>query len=864
MTPTHASRTRRWRYLVVIVAILIGAWLWLRGGDDADRASDTPGKARTGRLLLGEGRSGGGRRVAFDARATLRGHVERPDGMPVPGAEVVIQAGPAALPSTPDDHAHGTPRKAVTDGDGAFVFEDLRAGTYLVGATRDDDVAPTTAVDVTPETTRVTLVVFPGASVQVVVRSAADRAPIAGATVRITDGDRSFGEQWSARTAQSDAQGVARFRGMIATTSHLIAASAPGYAETTLAVHDFQFADRTWTAELLLPRAARIAGRVVDASGHGLAGATVGWELNGQPRPADTPDLFDPFPFHGHMQAVQTDPEGRFTMSVEPGSGCVLAAHAAHQLGEECAVTVAVGGERGGIEIVLRDGGQVSGQVVWADGTPAGGATVIATKRGWIHQPMQSKSYRFETRTGIDGRFDFRGIKRGAFELAAYTEEASSPLVSVDLTKHAAERDVMIRLDYEGTIRGRVIDDTKAPVGYALVRYAIDPNMGPPAAQGTPRKHRRAEAASQHADFALPTSIGATRSDGDGNFEIRGLPQGLYTVIASRPQPVDLPTAFTSTTEVAVGLGETVELVLKGLGGVKGKVVDGSGRPVAAFRVSLAPSLENPKRDQFAVGHRFAAADGSFTLAEVPAGEYRVRIDGEDVTEQVATDTVKVKAGGVADVGTIAVTRGVRRHGIVLAKDGTPAGAARVTVTLAPGAEPIVLESDDDGRFVLPALPADAAIRIRGDKFAATSDWLVVPPGTAEIQVVLAKEGVGAVTGVLIEAGARLERRSVVLTLVGEGTPDDKLAAVRNTVTAEGGTFRFDSVPIGDYLIWVRRFSRTKQLEGNIWWKQVAPIHVEAQHETQVMLPVPPAEGAGSDDAPPQHDGSGQGQGSGR
>lgn len=858
---TTANARRRWPYLVVAVALLIGAWLWFRGGDDAETRAGGADKTRTGRFSLGEGRGGGGRNVSFDARATLRGHVQLPDGTPVPGAEVVIQAGPAALPGASPVIAHDGDRKVVTDIDGAFAFEDLRAGRYLVAASREDDVAPTTAVFVTPAVTTITLIAVPGAAVEVVVRSAADRSPIAGATVRITDGDRTFGEQWSARTATTDAQGIAKFRGMIATASHLVSATAPGYAENTLAIHDYQYAERTWSVEVLLKRGAQISGRVLDANGKGLADATVAWELNGEPRPDDTPDLFDPFPFHGHMQAVQTDRDGRFALSVEPGSGCVLAAHPTHQLGEQCAVSVAAGSERSGIEIVLRDGGEVSGQVVWSDGTPAAGATVIATKRGWIHQPIQSKSYRFEARTGIDGRFSFRGIKRGELDITAFTDDASSPLVPVDLTKHTSVRDLEIELSNEGTIRGRVVDETKAPVAYAVVKYAIDPNMGPPDASGKPpQRGRRAEMMSQHRDFALPKSIGATRTDLEGNFELRGLPQGLYTLTATRPGPVDLPTAFTSATEMAVGVGDTVELVLQGLGGVKGRVVDESGRPVQLYRVSLAPSMKHPRRDQFAVGHRIVSGDGAFTLGAVPSGEYRVRIDGEDVTEEVAADVVKVKAGAVADVGTIHVRKGVVRHGIVLAKDKTPAGAARVTAMLGTNAEPIVLESDDDGRFTLPAMPTDAPIRIRADKFAATSDWLTVPPGTSQIEIVLSKEGLGSVSGVLVEAGTRLDRRSVVLTLVGEGTPDDKLSVMRNTVTQEGGAFRFDSVPMGDYLIWVRRFSRTKQLEGDIWWKQDAPIHVEPQRETQVVLPVPPLEGGSTDDAP--QGGSGGGRGS--
>jgi hypothetical protein len=849
---SSTERSRRWLVVAAIVGLLIAAAVWHRAGHEPHGSTAPARDPNSGSITRTPHPGAAIRRFAFDARARLTGRVELRDGTAVPGAEVVIQGGPVA------DRRHAT-----ADGDGTFAFDDLPIGRYLLAATHGDDVAPTLAVDLVPPTTRVTLIVVPGAAIEVTVTSADDRAPIAGATVRITDGDRTFGEQWSERVARTDARGIATFRGMIATASHLIAASAPGYAETTLAVHDFQFAERTWHAELRLPRGARISGRVLDADGHGLAGATVGWELHGVPRPADTPDLFDPFPFHGHMQAVQTDADGRFDMTVEPGAGCVLAAHPTHELGEQCDVTAAVGSERSGVEIVLRDGGEVSGQVVWSDGTPAAGATVIATKRGWIHQPIQSASYRFEAHTRDDGKFEFRGIKRGELDLTAFTDAASSPLVPVDLTKHAAVSGLRIELSNEGTIRGRVVDDTHAPIAYAVVKYAIDPAMSPPDARGKAGGHgTRAEMMARHPDFALPRSIGATRSDGEGSFELDGLPPGVYTLTASRAEPVDLPTAFTSATEPAVAVGDTVELVMKGLGGIRGQVIDESGRPVTVFRVSLSPSLKHPHRDQFAVGHGVVSADGSFALAAVPAGEYRVRIDGDDVTDQVADNAVAVKTGAVADAGTIRVMRGVRRHGIVLAKDKTPAAGARVTATAALWPEPVIVESGDDGAFELPALPAGTALRVRADKLTAASDWMAVTPDTQDITIVLANEGVGAVSGMLVEAGARLDRRSIVLTHVGEGTPDDPLAAVRNTFTGASGEFRFESVPEGDYSIWVQRVSRSKPAPGTAWWKQDAPVHIAATRETQVVLAVPPLPGAGSDDQPQGGSGQGSGQGS--
>jgi hypothetical protein len=363
----------------------------------------------------------------------------------------------------------------------------------------------------------------------------------------------------------------------------------------------------------------------------------------------------------------------------------------------------------------------------------------------------------------------------------------------------------------------------------------------------------------EHPDFALPRSIGATRSDGDGNFEARGLPDGLYSVKASRPQAVDLPPAFASATETAVAPGETVEIVLPALGGVRGRVVYESRKPVTSFGVALAAFTKQDAADLVQPAHRFTSADGTFRLANVPAGAYRVRIQGDDFVEVVFPDAVTVAAGPAIDLGTISVAKGTRRKGVVLSKAGEPVDTAQITVEVPDRPGQVMLETDADGRFSLPPTAPGITLRVRADKGDATSDWIEVAPGAGALELVLAKEGLGAVSGVIIESGAPLDNRVVVLTLVGGGTPGDTLRTFRTATTQSGGTFRLDDVPAGEYLIWVRRASRVREVDGDVWWKPEEPILVEPQRATQVVLPVPPRADGAAPDLPPGGEGQGQG-----
>lgn len=765
----------------------------------------------------------------------LRGRVVFPDRAPVPGATVALLGRPADAPRIPP-----VQRFAVADATGEFVFERQLAGEYLLEAHHEDAVSQTAKVALSARTEPVTLVLVPAATLTVRVVAESDERPIPGARVRVGMGDQQFGETDVFREGTTDAAGQAVFRGVLPTANHIVYVDAPGFVDGQVNVLAFEHPRRErWEVTVALLAAARVSGRVVDARGRGLPGATVGWQLGATPRPRDTPDLFDPFPFHGRSGAVTTDAHGRFTLAAEPGPGCVIAIHPRHELGQTCGLTAELGREVAGVEVVLLDGARISGIVVDPSGAPVGGADVIVTKRGWQHMPMFSDSYRFHAVTGADGRFEFTGVKRVALALTAWTPERSSDLLEIDMTQTSEMTDVRLVLEYNGEITGEVVEESGEPVAGAPVEHWAELTLEVPRGVGG-GKGGRVQELLEHKNRALPRASGTTLTDLEGKFRITGLPSGVYTVRASRPTRGAMPPAYTSVQDV-VEVGGSVRLVLRGLGGVRGQVVDERGQPVQAYEILFAPLRPRLKRDDFDGAQPIASEDGRFVIHDLPVGEWVLAVRGRDVVETRMSRAVTIQAGQVADAGTIRVERGRSRPGLVLDAKGAPVPQARVTLSFEAPTEVYDVIADKKGAFTLPPVAAGRPLKVRAESLTASSNWLVVPPQLEKVTIALTEEAKGSVAGVLIEPGQPVDNRTMILTFVADGVPGVDLAGKYAAVTAEGGRFRFEQVAPGQYYLWCRRAQKTKVEGGDAWARYEKPISVTALKETAIVFRPPPA-----------------------
>src|SRR5262249_22669553 len=147
------------------------------------------------------------------------------------------------------------------------------------------------------------------------------------------------------------------------------------------------------------------------------------------------------------------------------------------------------------------------------------GAEVLVTVAGWPHQQMFMDAYRFRATTDRAGEFAFRGLDRAPLSLVAYSREATSDLVDVDLKSVAERTGIVVQLQHDGRIRGRVVATAERPVPFAQVTWFVETHSAP---AGIDRA------------MASPRAQGVVVADENGRFVASGLVDADYQVTAQR------------------------------------------------------------------------------------------------------------------------------------------------------------------------------------------------------------------------------------------------------------------------------------------------------------------------------------------
>ncbi len=746
--------------------------------------------------------------------ADLRGKVLRADRSPAADATVILATRPAGLGT-----ATRAARTVQTDADGSFVFRELMVGGYRLEARHQDEVSPIVAAALTTTSAPITLVLVPGADLEVEILDQMSHEPIGGARVRVGVGDGSFVGIDMYVEGKTDDAGLARFRGLGSVAAHPVYAEAEGYLFNMVNLLPFQNVGRErWRAKVLLrPGVAQLSGRVIDAGGAPVPGAKVGF-LDGENE--GLPGLFDVMPMPDLVGAVVTDEDGHFTVSTHGGSGCLVADAPRRQLAMSCGFAVVVGQHREGIELVVPDGVRLAG-VVRRRGLPAAGATVMLTMKDVLWQPMFSHIYRYQTTADRNGAFAFNNVEPRALLAYAYDDEGVSELLPLDLTR-PADRQVALELTGEGRIAGRVAEEDGRPVANAIVEYGFQRDF-----DKDPIVIDETGTAESPAFYAAARTIGATLTDAGGNFVITGLHEGRYKIAARRPVASSVAPAYGTTFVYGVATGSSVDLTLPVSGGIRGRVLYEDGSPVRSYRVGIVRvSRKYPER-VFEPGHEVTAEDGSFAITDIPRGDYALEIWGKELVTLRVAGPVKID-DQVTDLGTVRVGRGQQREGLVLDLQGRPALGAKVTIdTGDPVIGVITQQSGARGEFAVPALRAGAVARVRADRERMSAAWQPIPAqGPVELRLELG--GKGIITGVVMDSTPVLGRL-VLLTARGEGMPVDDVEVKMATRCDQSGRFLLVDVPADHYALRVQGAVANQ-------FKVLDDVVVEAQKETPVVV----------------------------
>ncbi|MEM7588101.1 MAG: carboxypeptidase-like regulatory domain-containing protein, partial [Acidobacteriota bacterium] len=499
--------------------------------------------------------------------AGLNGTVLDPDRQPVTGADVSLA--PAAI------HGATTP-SAVTDHDGAFAFDSLVPGTYLVSVRSSAGALAPTRVELTAGVKdALELILQPAATLSGAVRSGVGE-PVEGAEIvvelmagsRAEPGAERLG--WGREQAQSNAAGRFAMPGLTA-GSYALVVRHPEYQplEQTLELDPLAAGE----LELILERRSQrypVRGRVSDDTGRGVGGVNLRLLADGR-RP---------------LEATTSFADGSFElMAPQIGSYTVRAEH------ERYAVVTSPPLELGpqgldGVVIELHGGATVSGVIHGPTLEELGQIQVVAERLG---EP---------TRAGVlrpDGSYRVTGLSPGSWTLrAAGPRQRAAEQIEI----HHPGDSVHLDLDLTGGLRlsGSVVAGDQ-PVAGALLTVLCP------------------------ADGFLASS----RSDPSGRFRVDGLPADTCQLDVRDPSGVD--------TRREVVMSEDRDLLIE----IERTVVEGRVLSAASGEPLVGAQLELIANDQGYAVRRRAHTDGSghFALPPLPVGSWTLRAvaDGHLTTE---------------------------------------------------------------------------------------------------------------------------------------------------------------------------------------------------------------------------------------
>ncbi len=456
-----------------------------------------------------------------------------------------------------------------------------------------------------------------------------------------------------------------------------------------------------------------IEGVVVDEEGAAAPGAWVSYTAL-VPRSAG----YEHRPSSAQRR-TQADEEGRFRLApLEPATYRLLAQTPNASAEAPVSVRLALLDERSGVTLRVLPGSTLVGHVDDDQGSPVGGAAVVATHRA---------GYELEVDADEKGRFEVRGLHPGTWHLhARQGTSLLGDVVEAQVPASGVPKEVTLLLERGVSLRGSV----RSGAGARLTLELPDGDMS----------------------FASLRRRSAVRgveatADDDGTFVFDNIHAGAWKVVAMARD------ARSGSGVVSVRPGEdgVIELELEPSATVRGTVSNRSGSH-KGLEVRLAGEI--PLADVV------VRENGSFVVDRVPTGSWAldVRHRGASVPILEGPSTVIVERGRAKPVELRVDTVATRLRGRVLSADEQPVADALIEARSV-GRERLRAISDTDGRFSIASTSA-AQYRIdvtgpSGLGLAQASDL------NADADVVVTLEEPSSISGRVLLGGNPVRRFEV-------------------------------------------------------------------------------------------------------
>jgi len=477
------------------------------------------------------------------------------------------------------------------------------------------------------------------------------------------------------------------------------------------------------------------------------------------------------------------------------------------------------------VEITLKAGARLSGQVVDEDGQPVADAAFFYQAPnapggdGWSN--FHGK------KSAADGSFDLRGappvqgtltVEKEGFlperqEFGSLAEGSSQPGLRVQLRRGSA-------------ISGTVADPQGQPLAGAQVRLRFTPEKQDETqgfsffgsneqttksdtegkfrftglARGTATLHAEAKPTAGKPDVEAKPVEAAAKSDGEAADEEPAAGKDA-TAAKAAPKPLK-GRKWTAVVEDVQAGTQNVLLALSAGFGIQGRVVDSKGEPLKQFLVRAEP-VDKDRKDwepaRGAVSGRFSDDNGKFTLEGLHEGEWMIRAEAKNAP---ACAPQQIRVPGQESALTLVLASAATVAGVVLDPKGQPVRSARVR------AEPERREAsrlvfnenkrfssstDAEGKFEIDGIPpGPVTLKATSDEWAAADPQaLDLAPGARQEALRLVLHAPGRITGLVLDPNGHTDGNRPV-SLNGDGD-------WQQTTSDANGRFAFEKLAPGNY-----------------------------------------------------------------
>jgi hypothetical protein len=509
--------------------------------------------------------------------SSIVGTVTAPDEAPVEGASVRLE-------SKYRTYYRSSGSAQRTDSSGRFSIFGVEPGKHrLVVWHQDFAPAITSGIDLKKnEEVEVDILLHSGTSVSGRLIDEAEQPVQGRISVESMDGEPRSPLLSDLRAETSDKGHFTL--GRLPPGSHALSVEASGYAQKRVEV---AIGDREEPIDLgdsMVETGLTIRGRVVDSSGQAIEGASASaysrgiyLDESGQPR------FFRAFSDAEGLFALAGLREGTYRVSVR-----------ARGYAPQMKDPVEVGDS---VTFVLDVAGSISGVVVDQERRPIESYQVTA-------RPMErrTRSGGLERVFDPEGAFLLTDVAAGTYVVEIIAPDMLPATVSDVQVESGLDSYVgVVRLKKGGSVQGHVVDPAGLPIPGASV-----------SASGPGRR------------FSRPVS--ASTTDGDGFFEMQGMPEGQTELVAQHPNYAEGRVSLTvdsktgpAETRIVLGFGGALEGWLRGR--------DGSGIPGRI--VGYAPQQSDEPLRIFDSRNQMTTEtepDGHFRIENVPAGRGTVHV----------------------------------------------------------------------------------------------------------------------------------------------------------------------------------------------------------------------------------------------